>query len=464
MAKGSASFVCQSCGAVHSKWSGRCDACGGWNTITEEGAPPPVGGDARRRARGRPFALEGLKTEDEAPPRRATGIAEFDRVCGGGLVPGSALLVGGDPGIGKSTLILQALASYAKAGGNAVYISGEEAMAQVRLRAARMDLSDAPVGLGAATSIEDILSTLDSARPPGIVAIDSIQTIWTSALEAAPGTIAQVRTASLDLVRYAKSTGAAIILVGHVTKDGQIAGPKAVEHLVDAVLYFEGERGHHFRLLRAVKNRFGPTDEIGVFEMTGKGLAEVSNPSALFLGDRTSLSPGIAVFAGIEGTRPLLMEIQALVAAAGYGTPRRAVVGWDTGRLAMLLAVLDARGGLGMSGHDVYLNVAGGLKVGEPAADLAAAAALVSSFHGRPLPKDTVYFGEISLSGDVRPAPQTELRLKEAAKLGFANAVLPAGVRVEGAGLNLTEVNNVVELLSLIRGPVTGGARLAVLE
>jgi len=464
MAKGSASFVCQSCGAVHSKWSGRCDACGGWNTITEEGAPPPVGGDARRRARGRPFALEDLKTEDEAPPRRATGIAEFDRVCGGGLVPGSALLVGGDPGIGKSTLILQALASYAKAGGNAVYISGEEAMAQVRLRAARMDLSDAPVGLGAATSIEDILSTLDSARPPGIVAIDSIQTIWTSALEAAPGTIAQVRTASLDLVRYAKSTGAAIILVGHVTKDGQIAGPKAVEHLVDAVLYFEGERGHHFRLLRAVKNRFGPTDEIGVFEMTGKGLAEVSNPSALFLGDRTSLSPGIAVFAGIEGTRPLLMEIQALVAAAGYGTPRRAVVGWDTGRLAMLLAVLDARGGLGMSGHDVYLNVAGGLKVGEPAADLAAAAALVSSFHGRPLPKDTVYFGEISLSGDVRPAPQTELRLKEAAKLGFANAVLPAGVRVEGAGLNLTEVNNVVELLSLIRGPVTGGARLAVLE
>ena len=464
MAKGSISYVCQACGAVHSKWSGKCDACGGWNTITEEGAPPPIGGDARRRARGRPFALEDLKTEDEAPPRRATGIAEFDRVCGGGLVPGSALLVGGDPGIGKSTLILQALASYAKAGGSAVYISGEEAMAQVRLRAARMDLSDAPVGLGAATSVEDILSTLDSDRPPGIVAIDSIQTIWTSALEAAPGTIAQVRTASLDLVRYAKSTGAAIILVGHVTKDGQIAGPKAVEHLVDGVLYFEGERGHHFRLLRAVKNRFGPTDEIGVFEMTGKGLAEVSNPSALFLGDRTSLSPGTAVFAGIEGTRPLLMEIQALVAAAGYGTPRRAVVGWDTGRLAMLLAVLDARGGLGMSGHDVYLNVAGGLKVGEPAADLAAAAALISSFHGRNLPKDTVYFGEISLSGDVRPAPQVELRLKEAAKLGFANAVLPAGVRVEGAGLNLTEVNNVVELLSLIRGPATGGARLAVLE
>ena len=458
------SFVCQACGAVTPKWSGRCDSCGGWNTIVEENYSPPAGSEARKRTRGRPFALGDLKTTDTAPPRRATGVVEFDRVCGGGLVPGSALLVGGDPGVGKSTLILQVLAAYARAGGSAVYISGEEAMAQVRLRAARMELADAPVGLGSATSVEDILSTLESAAPPGIVAIDSIQTIWTSALEAAPGTIAQVRTASLDLVRDAKSTGAAVILVGHVTKDGQIAGPKAVEHLVDAVLYFEGERGHHFRLLRAVKNRFGPTDEIGVFEMTGKGLAEVGNPSALFLGDRSSLSPGTAVFAGIEGTRPLLVEIQALVAATGDGTPRRAVVGWDAGRLAMLLAVLDARGGLGMSGHDVYLNVAGGLKVGEPAADLAAAAALVSSFHGRPLPRDTVYFGEISLSGDVRAAPQAELRLKEAAKLGFTNAVVPAGVRIEGDAMRLTEVNDVADMLSLIRGPASGAARLAVLE
>ncbi len=256
-----------------------------------------------------------------------------------------------------------------------------------------------------------------------------------------------------------KSTGAAVILVGHVTKDGQIAGPKAVEHLVDAVLYFEGERGHHFRLLRAVKNRFGPTDEIGVFEMTGKGLSEVANPSALFLGDRSSLSPGTAVFAGIEGTRPLLMEIQALVAATGYGTPRRAVVGWDTGRLAMLLAVLDARGGVGMGGHDVYLNVAGGLKVGEPAADLASAAALISSFQGRPLPRDTVFFGEISLSGDVRPAPQAELRLKEAAKLGFASAIVPAGTRVDTAGLALTEVKDVAEVLALLSGPREVSAR-----
>ena len=449
MARSSPTFVCQSCGAVHSKWSGKCDACGAWNSIIEEGAPAPIGSGAQRRVKGHTVALEDLKTQDQEPPRRATGIGEFDRVCGGGLVPGSAILVGGDPGVGKSTLILQVLAAYARKGGSAVYISGEEAMAQVRVRAGRMELSAAPVALGSATRIEDILSTLEKGKPPGVVAIDSIQTIWTSALEAAPGTIAQVRTASFDLVRYAKSTGAAVILVGHVTKDGQIAGPKAVEHLVDAVLYFEGERGHQFRVLRAVKNRFGPTDEIGVFEMTGKGLAEVANPSALFLGDRNSVSPGTAIFAGIEGTRPLLVEIQALVAEAGYGSPRRAVVGWDSGRLAMILAVLDARGGLGVSAHDVYLNVAGGLKVGEPAADLAAAAALISSFSGQALPRDTVFFGEISLSGDVRPAPQAELRLKEAAKLGFSTAVVPRETRVEASGIALRPVKDVGDLLAL---------------
>jgi DNA repair protein RadA/Sms len=452
MAKGQVSFVCQSCGAVHAKWSGKCDACGGWNTIVEEGAPVPAGSGSQRRARGRPFALEDLKTAEDTPPRRSSGIAEFDRVCGGGLVPGSALLIGGDPGVGKSTLILQALAAYANRGGTAVYISGEEAMAQVRLRASRMGLADAPVQLGSATCVEDILSTLDSGPAPDVVAIDSIQTIWTSALEAAPGTIAQVRTASFDLVRYAKSSGAALLLVGHVTKDGQIAGPKAVEHLVDAVLYFEGERGHHFRILRAAKNRFGPTDEIGVFEMTGAGLAEVANPSALFLGDRTVSAPGTAVFAGLEGTRPLLVEIQALVAAPGYGTPRRAVVGWDSGRLAMVLAVLDARGGLGMSGHDVYLNVAGGLKVGEPAADLATAAALISSFTGQALPRDCVLFGEISLSGDVRPVPQAELRLKEAAKLGFTTAIVPDGTKVSGDGLKLEPIKDVAGLLAFCGG------------
>jgi DNA repair protein RadA/Sms len=464
MAKSSVSYVCQSCGAVSAKWSGKCDACGGWNTIAEEGAAPPVGSGATRRAKGRRFPLEGLKTEDTPPPRRATGIAEFDRVTGGGLVAGSALLVGGDPGIGKSTLILQALGEYAKAGGHAVYISGEEAMGQVRMRAARMGLSEAPLMLGAATCVEDILATLEATKNPAIVAIDSIQTLWTGALEAAPGTIAQVRTASFDLVRYAKASGAALLLVGHVTKDGQIAGPKAVEHLVDAVLYFEGERGHHFRVLRAVKNRFGATDEIGVFEMTGKGLAEVANPSALFLGDRTSAAPGTAVFAGLEGTRPLLCEIQALVSPTSYGTPRRAVVGWDAGRLAMILAVLDARAGVGIGAADVYLNIAGGLKIGEPAADLAAAAALISSFGGEPLPRDSVFFGEISLSGDIRPVPQAESRLKEAAKLGFKAAFVPKGTRVDASGLSLTEIAGVGDLLRFGPEAAPRPARRATIE
>src|SRR6201986_5327988 len=417
MAKSSTSYVCQSCGATHSKWSGKCEACGGWNTITEEGIAPPLGSGPSRRVKGRKITLEDLKSEDAPPQRRPTGIAEFDRVTGGGLVPGSALLGGGDPGIGKSTIILQALGKYAQNGGHAIYISGEEAMAQVRMRAARMGLSEAPLMLGAAPNVEEILAPLEAGKPPAIVAIDSIQTLWTGALDAAPGTIAQVRTASFDLVRYAKSSGAALLLVGHVTKDGQIAGPKAVEHLVDAVLYFEGERGHHFRVLRAVKNRFGATDEIGVFEMTGKGLAEDANPSALFLGDRESSTPGTAVFAGLEGTRPLLCEIQALVSASAYGTPRRAVVGWDTGRLAMILAVLDARAGVGIGGADVYLNVAGGLKIGEP------------------------------------PAGRATARLKEATKLGFKTAFVPAGTRAEVPGMALTEVTSVADLLRFAPEP-----------
>jgi DNA repair protein RadA/Sms len=453
MARGAASYVCQACGTAHPKWAGRCDSCGAWNTLVEEAAAPPAGATAKKVGKGRVFALEGLASEDREPMRRVTGVAEFDRVSGGGLVPGSALLIGGDPGVGKSTLILQTLASFASRGGRTVYISGEEALPQVRLRASRMGLSGAPVQLGSATCVEDILTTLGSGPAPGILAIDSIQTIWTQSLDAAPGTIAQLRTATHDLVRYAKSSGAALLLIGHVTKEGQIAGPKAVEHLVDAVLYFEGERGHHFRILRAVKNRFGATDEIGVFEMTGAGLAEVPNPSALFVGDRTGAAPGTAVFAGIEGTRPLLVEIQALVAQTAFGSPRRAVVGWDGGRLSMILAVLDARADLGISSHDVYLNVAGGLKVSEPAADLAAAASLISSLTGQPVPGDTVVFGEISLSGDVRLASQSEPRLKEAAKLGFRTAIVPAGTKAEGAGLTLRPVANVSELAGIIGTP-----------
>ena len=386
-----------------------------------------IGAAAARKARkGRLFALEGLATSGEEPPRTAIGIGELDRVTGGGLVPGSIILLGGEPGIGKSTLLIQACAQLAHRGGRVAYISGEEAVAQVRLRADRLGLAQAPVELAAATCVEDIVATLSEGRPYKLVVIDSIQTMWTESIEAAPGTVTQVRGAAQSLIRFAKTSGACVVLVGHVTKDGQIAGPRVVEHMVDAVVSFEGDAGHQFRILRALKNRFGPTDEIGVFEMTGRGLAEVPNPSAFFLSGRDASASGTAVFAGMEGTRPLLVEFQALVAPTSLGTARRAVVGWDSSRLSMVLAVLEAHAGVRLGGHDVYLNVAGGLKVAEPAADLAAAAALVSSLTGAHLPANTVYFGEIGLSGSIRPVTHTPARLKEAAKLGFTGAVGPS--------------------------------------
>src|SRR5579872_2408422 len=354
-------FVCQNCGAASARWTGRCDACGEWNALAEEGATAA----GRGSRKGRLFVIEPLKGEPLHTPRLAAGIAEFDRVTGGGLVRGSVLLLGGDPGIGKSTLLLEVAAALARAGHRAVYISGEEAVAQVRMRAERLKLQDAPIELAAETSVEDIIATLSDRDTPRLVVIDSIQTMWTDAVESAPGTVTQVRGAAQALIRFAKRSGAALILVGHVTKDGQIAGPRVVEHMVDAVLSFEGEGSHQFRILRAVKNRFGPTDEIGVFEMTGNGLQEIANPSELFLSERDLGSPGTAVFAGIEGSRPLLVEIQALVAPTALGTPRRAVVGWDQSRLSMVLAVLEAHCGIRLSGHDVYLNVAGGLRIQE---------------------------------------------------------------------------------------------------
>jgi DNA repair protein RadA/Sms len=415
MAKRAPSFVCQNCGAAYNRWQGRCEACGEWNTLLEEdsAATAPVAAGGRRSGKGRPFALEPLSGDAQDAPRLPSGIAELDRVTGGGFVHGSVLLVGGDPGIGKSTLLIQATAALANAGHRAVYISGEEAVAQVRLRAERLGLSAAKVELASETSVEDILATLSQGKTPRLIVIDSIQTMWTDAVDSAPGTVTQVRGSAQTLIRFAKKSGAAIILVGHVTKDGQIAGPRVVEHMVDAVLSFEGEGGHQFRILRAIKNRFGPTDEIGVFEMTGSGLREVANPSELFLSERDLGQPGTAVFAGIEGTRPLLVEIQALVAPTSLGTPRRAVVGWDPSRLSMVLAVLEAHCGVRLGGHDVYLNVAGGLRIQEPAADLAAAAALVSSLANAPLPADAVYFGEVSLSGALRPVAQQAARLRK---------------------------------------------------
>src|SRR5919198_1690336 len=431
MARRETSFICQNCGAAYGRWQGKCDACGEWNTIAEESSALQVPGRTPRK--GRLFALEPLAGAAQDAPRLASGLVEFDRVTGGGFVRGSVLLLGGDPGIGKSTLLIQVAAALARGGHRAVYISGEEAVAQVRLRAERLGLAREQVQLAAETSVEDIVATLGERATPRLVIVDSIQTMWTDLVEAAPGTVTQVRASAQALIRFAKRSGAAVILVGHVTKDGQIAGPRVVEHMVDAVLSFEGEGSHQFRILRAVKNRFGPTDEIGVFEKTGGGLAEIANPSELFLSERDLGSPGTAVFAGIEGTRPVLVEIQALVAPTSLGTPRRAVVGWDPNRLSMVLAVLEAHCGVRFGSHDVYLNVAGGLRIQEPAADLAAAAALVSSLANAPLPADGVFFGEISLSGAVRPVGPTAGRLKEAAKLGFTRAFVPEAGR-DGAG------------------------------
>jgi len=447
MAK-SKTFSCTACGASFSKWSGRCEACGAWNTITEEA--PLSSGPAKKSLggkRGHAIPLTDLATEETPPPRTQSGMAELDRVLGGGLVPASAILVGGDPGIGKSTLLLQAAARFAQAGLKTLYVSGEEASAQVRMRAQRLGLADTPVQLATETNLRDILTTLEAERPQ-LVIIDSIQTMWADNVDSAPGSVSQVRAAAHELTTFAKRRGVSVVMVGHVTKEGQIAGPRVVEHMVDTVLYFEGERGHQFRILRSVKNRFGPADEIGVFEMTGAGLSEVTNPSALFLSERGEPAAGSVVFAGIEGTRPVLVELQALVAPSPHAQARRTVVGWDSGRLAMILAVLEARCGIPFAGLDVYLNVAGGLKISEPAADLAVAAALLSAREDVALPADTVIFGEISLSGALRPAPQTENRLKEAQKLGFSSAIAPkGGKRAETSGLTL---NRQTELASFV--------------
>ena len=457
MAKAARSlFVCQNCGAVAPRWTGKCATCGEWNTIVEEAQAAPVPGTGlAKSSKGRAAELRLLSdTDGDKIDRMPTGLGELDRVTGGGIVPGSALLIGGEPGIGKSTLLLQVAAAFAAAGRRAVYFTGEEATAQVRLRAERLGLSHVPLELAAETSLSNVLATLAEGKPADLVVVDSIQTLWADGLEAAPGTVSQVRAATQALVRFAKAEGSALLIVGHVTKDGQIAGPKVIEHMVDTVLYFEGDRGHPFRILRATKNRFGATDEIGVFEMAAEGLREVANPSELFLGDRLASSPGSAVFAGVEGTRPILVEMQALVVPSGLGTPRRAVVGWDSNRLSMLLAVIDARCGISFAQHDVYLNVAGGLKITEPAADLAAAAALLSSISNVALGPDDVYFGEISLSGAVRPAGHMSSRLKEIRKLGFKRAILPAAGELDGSAtkldlLRLAHVKGLADALGL---------------
>ncbi len=450
MARRTSRYVCQDCGSVTAKWGGRCDSCGAWNSITEESASVTPPG-AIQSSDGRRFEFDTLHGQSQSIDRTIVGIPELDRVCGGGLVPGSVLLVGGDPGIGKSTLLLQTVAALGNGGVSCAYLSGEEAVDQVRMRAKRLNLADAPVRLAAVTDVRDILATLEAGQPIQVVIVDSIQTMFVDTLESAPGTVAQVRAAAQSFIRFAKQTGAVVVLVGHVTKEGQIAGPRVLEHMVDTVLYFEGERGHQFRILRAVKNRFGPTDEIGVFEMTDAGLAEVANPSALFLTERTSAISGTAVYAGIEGTRPVLIEIQALVSASALATPRRAVVGWDASRLAMLVAVLEARCGLSLFGNDIYLNVAGGLRISEPGADLAVASALVSSHLGSAVPDASVFFGEVGLSGDVRPVSQADNRLSESAKLGFSQAITPPGKVRKAHDINIVQVDRLIELVDMLQ-------------
>ena len=448
MARPSEQFTCQSCGETYRKWQGRCDSCGEWNSLLESTGDTAVP-SGLTTGKGRSLTFTALNADISEHKRTLSRIGELDRVLGGGFVPGSSILIGGDPGVGKSTLLLQAVAKMALAGSSCIYISGEEATQQITMRARRLGLADAPVQLASANSIRDIITSVEKAETPKLLVIDSIQTVFADNLPSAPGSVAQVRASAQELIRLARKTGTSVILVGHVTKDGQIAGPRVLEHMVDTVLYFEGDRGHQFRILRAVKNRFGATDEIGVFEMSDRGLQQVENPSSLFISSPDKTISGASVFAGMEGSRPLLVEIQGLVAPTAQATPRRAVVGWDASRLAMLLAVLDTRCELSFSGSEVYLNVAGGLRVQEPAADLAVAAALVSSASDIPVPAGSLFFGEIGLSGEVRPVGQTDARLKEAAKLGFTTAIIPAGSKVKGGAMKIIEVEHLREIVSL---------------
>jgi len=450
MAKAAVKHVCQECGTWHPKWAGKCEGCGNWNTLVEEVV----------QAKKMPLAVQSqtqfvaIDAITEELPRLLTNVSEFDRVCGGGLVPGSVLLVGGDPGIGKSTLLLQVVAAYSHHGA-CVYISGEEAVSQVRMRAKRLNVGhNHSLQLASATNVQEIVQAIEShPEKLQIAIIDSIQTLTSEGVDSAPGTVSQVRACTYELINMAKKKNIAVILVGHVTKEGIIAGPRVLEHMVDTVLYFEGDRNYHYRILRSVKNRFGATDEIGVFEMTGLGLQEVINPSALFLSQHEYPVSGSAIFAGMEGTRPILMEIQALVAPSYIATPRRNSVGWDSNRLSMIIAVLETRCGLSFANKDVYLNIAGGLKINEPAADLAVAAALVSALTNIPSPPHSVFFGEIGLSGEIRPVHQADLRLKESQKLGFETGFFANRTKIvdSKSAINQQNLQYAVELLDIYR-------------
>ena len=446
MAKAKSVFVCSECGATALKWMGMCPSCGEAGTLSEQAA------ERGARAAGpaaSPVAL--ARVEARETERLQSGLPELDRVLGGGLVVGQVALIGGDPGIGKSTLLLQSLAALG-AGRKVIYVSGEESAEQVALRARRLGLDATGIGLLAEIQLERILATLEAARPE-VAVIDSIQTLWSDTLQSAPGSVAQVRECAAQLTRHAKKAGAALFIVGHVTKEGAIAGPRVLEHIVDTVLYFEGDPHSAFRLVRAVKNRFGAVNELGVFAMTDAGLRAVANPSALFLQRHEKDVAGSCVLATLEGTRPLLVEIQALVDAAHAPNPRRLSVGLEQNRLAMLLAVLHRHAGIATMDQDVFVNAVGGVRIGEPAADLAVALAIVSSLTDRPIAGKLVAFGEVGLAGEVRPAPRGQDRLKEAAKLGFERAIVPKANAPKGkiAGLEVIAVERVDQAVRLLR-------------
>ena len=453
MAKTKKRFVCQACGSVHHRWQGQCADCAEWNTLAEDAPATVFSQKHDLSSGGRMVEFVKLDQKGDDLVRRPSGLEEFDRALGGGIVPGSAILMGGDPGIGKSTLLLQTAGNVARAGGDVVYVSGEEAAGQVRMRAQRLGVAEAPIKFASSTSVRDILTTLGSMEPPALLVIDSIQTMHSDTIEGAPGTVSQVRGCAFELIRYAKQSGTALVLVGHVTKDGNIAGPRVLEHMVDVVMSFEGERSHQYRILRSLKNRFGAVDEIGVFAMAGAGLEEVKNPSMLFLSGRDEPVAGSSVFPALEGTRPVLVEIQALIVKLQSGaTPRRAVVGWDNGRMAMLLAVLESRCGLNFSSAEVYLNVAGGYRLTDPAADLAVAAALISALADKPLPAKSVFFGEVSLAGEIRPVAHAGLRLKEAMKLGFERGYGPGNAGEKPRGLSYDPLTVLPKLVDRIMG------------
>jgi DNA repair protein RadA/Sms len=436
---------CTACGTEHRRWQGQCTGCGEWNTLAETAAPTARSG---HRPASAPV-VESLNGPARQLDRLSSGLGEFDRVLGGGFVPGSAILLGGDPGIGKSTVVLQTLAAMAGQGARCTYVSGEESVEQVRRRAERLGVLQAAIGITTATQAEAILELMHDPDAPQILVVDSVQMLVSAAVDAAAGSPSQMRTCAHSLIQAAKSTGVTLLLIGHVTKDSAIAGPKQIEHMVDAVLRVDQETSAQFRILRATKNRFGSIEEVGVFAMGDAGLQEVPNPSELFLGDRRTDLPGSAIFPGIEGSRPMLVEIQTLVAATQYGTPRRTVVGWDQGRLAMLVAVLQARCGLPIADQDIYLNVSGGVRISEPAADLAVAAALISSCASRPLPADAVWFGEVGLGGEIRGVAHGDRRIREARKLGFQHIVGPQS-RGRQTGAPSQSVDTLLDLVTSI--------------